>query len=436
MNTIRVGLLLILVLGFSSAQSLDEKKIESYRLAVENMINIVKQDSLELTRFLISAQEALDTKAQAMAKSAAYVKQRSDEFNAISEGINLKNNELDKQIEQFRNKHEAIDRMHEKFSIEYIEKIRSHPNTVEKNNRLYLSSSVVFHDDISVAFAKGVVGKIGNPNQWDSNSYKTRLWNKRYLLKFGRNRCEYKNGMTITVPEGSEVLWLRCADQHWGNFYVTYEESGARKDLGSYTCGYRNLNEISPDGGAPDSYRNSNMWFPIPVKKSGAHIVHSNTHSDSWISGIAYSKNLWGHARQSAVGLHWAVNGGTKLGWNSHNWNNDQLATIDVGKKSTLKVPVVANGKDKLFYIVEHNNNWVGTVHNTITVEGKNIERLRTSYNNPFAVHFNSKSYSRYIASFVPKELIPAGATFISVEIDMVGIDKHIYFREAGTHDY
>ena len=37
---------------------------------------------------------------------------------------------------------------------------------------------------------------------------------------------------------------------------------------------------------------------------------------------------------------------------------------------SVLYVSVVPSGKDKLFYIVEHNNNWVGSMHKSIKVNG------------------------------------------------------------------
>jgi hypothetical protein len=44
---------------------------------------------------------------------------------------------------------------------------------------------------------------------------------------------------------------------------------------------------------------------------------------------------------------------------------------IPLGKISELKIPVVPSGKDKLLYIVEHNNNWVGIMHGSVTINGK-----------------------------------------------------------------
>jgi len=87
--------------------------------------------------------------------------------------------------------------------------------------------------------------------------------------------------------------------------------------------------------------------------------------------------------------------------------------------------------------MVQHNNNWLGTMHRRVIVEGKELPyRFRTSYTNPFATHFNSKQFQRYMAVVVPKELIKDDALFINVEIDMTEVDNPIYIREIGTHSY
>ena len=164
----------------------------------------------------------------------------------------------------------------------------------------------------------------------------------------------------------------------------------------------------------------------------------SGINADAWISGIAFSTNPWGHARQSAVGIHWCINNcGNPAVWYSENWNNDNLAMFTNGKVFKVSVPVVPNGNSKLLYLIEHDNNWLGTMHNVVRVNGREIDRFSTAYgNNPFAVSNNSKFYDRYMATEVPADLIPADADFITVEVDMTKQDHQIHFREMGTHDY
>jgi hypothetical protein len=434
MNKLIVGLLLIFVLGFSNAQSRFDNA-PSYEHAVEEMLATLKKDTNELINFKKLQQNNLNASAEKLTLTMDNLEKLSKEYRTMSLGGKV--TELNQKVNEFNSRTEDYHSMKDAFLKEQNDSRsnQGHLNSVEMNNKMYSENKI--YDDITQAYRSNVVRKIGSPSGWNSVSYASNPWFSRHLLKFGNGRQAYKNGLSVEVPSGYNVLWLRCAGQHWGNFYVTYEVNGRRHDLGSYTCGWRKLNEISPDGAAPDSNYDSHTWLPIPLTQSGTHIVHSNDYSDSWISGVGFGMNLWGHARNSAVAYHWAVNGGSKIKWNSHEWMNDNLAQVEHNFASrTLVVPVVSNGKDKLFYMVEHNNNWVGTMHTGLKVGGKEIERLRTSYNNPFATHFNSKLYDRYVAAFIPKELIPAGAHFLRIEINTSNQDIDFHFREAGTHDY
>jgi hypothetical protein len=75
-------------------------------------------------------------------------------------------------------------------------------------------------------------------------------------------------------------------------------------------------------------------------------------------------------------------------------------------------------------------------MHTGIKVEGQPIERFMATYENPFARHWNSKFYNRYIAARIPASLIPSGRRWLSVIIDMSKQGENgIYFREIGTHD-
>ena len=176
------------------------------------------------------------------------------------------------------------------------------------------------------------------------------------------------------------------------------------------------------------------MWTPIRITRAGLLAVYTDINGDGWISGIAFGKNLWNHTRNSAIAYHWKLNGGTD-GWAADSWNSDNLGLIQAGKIDEFIVPVANPGSDKLLYIVEHNNNNLGTMHTSIKVNGTPIERFKTTYSNPFAVHFNGKIYDRYLAALIPSSLIPKDALFIKVEIDMRQQNEHIRYREMGTHD-
>jgi hypothetical protein len=81
-----------------------------------------------------------------------------------------------------------------------------------------------------------------------------------------------------------------------------------------------------------------------------------------WISGIAFGKNLWHHAKNSAYAFENALNGGSRTSSASDMyWNNDQVTGIPHGIRTELMIPVIPSGKDKIVYFIEHNNSWLGT---------------------------------------------------------------------------
>jgi hypothetical protein len=51
----------------------------------------------------------------------------------------------------------------------------------------------------------------------------------------------------------------------------------------------------------------------MPLRRSGDHIVYATTLDAGWISGIAFSKNIWNHAKNSGYAFTLAKNGGSKL---------------------------------------------------------------------------------------------------------------------------
>ena len=303
-------------------------------------------------------------------------------------------------------------------------------------HRMYPDDPIVYQE-IFRAKQDGAIAKLGNPFD-DDTTYQKKLWNDRHIIRFGGNTEPDDNGALVIIPPGYDTVWVRVLGERWTVIKAKFQD-GRKENLGLWSGGHRAANCYCPDGSLSDSYYNVHQWMPIPAGRAGklALVVKPNTNNHFWLSGLAFSKNPWAHAVQSAVGYHWAVNGGDKTVWSGgwESWNSDSLTKINPKTKWTLKVPVVPSGRDKLLYIVEHNNNWNGCMHNGISVNDKKIERFLATYDNPFARHWNSKCYNRYIAAHIPARLIPANARFLYVKIDMSKQNHGIHFREAGTHD-
>jgi hypothetical protein len=311
-------------------------------------------------------------------------------------------------------------------------------------HRMYPNDPLVYQD-IFEAKDAGAIKKYNKVKNYDETSYSTNLWNGRRAICFGAQEVG-DSGAAIVVPEGYNTLWVRvtAADLFY-NFRAEFLD-GAKEILGYWTGGRRNANCYCPDGSLTDGYTNRHQWIPIPVGRPGRVLLVEELGNPGngglWFTGLGFSKNPWAHATQSTLGYHWTVNGGDATTWekDSDNWHNDVFSRILDGTTLKLMVPYLWSGCDKLLYLIEHNNDWNGCMHNGITVNGQPIERFIASYDNPFARHWNSKWYNRYIAARIPADLIPLPQAdkvpVLEVVIDMTKQDGSLCFREMGTHDF
>ena len=62
----------------------------------------------------------------------------------------------------------------------------------------------------------------------------------------------------------------------------------------------------------------------MPLRRSGSHYLNSYIDSESWISGIAFGKNLWNHAINAPYNYYRAFNGGSK-GFDFYFEYNEQI---------------------------------------------------------------------------------------------------------------
>lgn len=360
-------------------------------------------------------------------------KQYKDGVDQIKEQLDTILAELDQSIQSIKADNDKLNGLIATQEQE-LSDLTKYGLPSERQATMY--KEAIIYDDIFELFNANSIYRIGNPSGWDQNTYSSNLWYYKKMISIGSGTNQNGNGISVKVPADYDVIWVRVSGNQFSVLRATSNDFTISE---KFACGMRGLNEISPDGTAKDASAYNHQWCPIPVRRSLVGDVVYDLHSDSgnqiWVSGIAYSKNPWGHAKNSAVAYYWALNGGSNVQWFSENWNNDQLGLIKNGVVNELIVPVVSNGKDKLFYIIEHNNNWSGIVHKSIFVNNVEIERLRTTYSNPFAHHYNGKQFERYLAAKIPSKLIGKNQIHISVKIDMTDNDTSINFREAGTHD-
>lgn len=362
--------------------------------------------------------------------------------------------------------------VHETLRVQNLEVInpmrhRMYPAAALSYGDLAVQSvyPTIIYQDIFEAEKARVIEKWKLTNNYDNKSRTSASpYFNRSMILYGRGK-EDEAGALLTVPTGYDTVWVRNAEciDSWHIIKAEYSENGKSFiGLGNWAAGRRNANHYCPDGSLSDSSQKQHQWLPIPVGKSGkVSLVHKQSGTEFWLSGVAFSTNPWSHATQSAVGYHWQINGGDAISWNQDKYNDDILATINAGVIRELRVPIVPSGRDKLLFMILHNDGWNGATHTgiTVTVQGKDIpvERFLSTYDNPFARHWNSKVGFRYMAARIPAQIVAdalqqTGTTdrmtqYLSVKIDTSkntiftgggswgNWEDALLFREVGTHD-
>ncbi len=294
-------------------------------------------------------------------------------------------------------------------------------------------------------------------------SYDSTLWNGKYIYQSNKpSQQPMGTGMKITVPQFENstdisgldftVLWVQTLndDARWSSFrvYTKNDDNDTYNSFGSYATGKRYLNNISPNGAIHNETYNLFEWYPVPIQLNSSREVYlSNPFNEgnTWFSGLAFSTNPWNHCRISALTIHWNFNkegndlitpitsypAQSNIVWGG-GWNNDTYCQITTGSDGVFRIPFVNSGREKIFYLIEHNDVW-NTNSRNVKVNGIEIGSLYTSFDNPFSRHFNSKPYQRYLGVIIPKDIINSiESNFMTITISA---PYAINIREVGTHD-
>ena len=323
-------------------------------------------------------------------------------------------------------------------------------------HRMFPADPIIYQD-IFEALRQGAIAKLGNPavpSDWNTRHGPQNLWNKRTIVQFGTNNDADGNGAVVTLPDGYDTVWVRLLNDRW-NVIKAYilEGDALNQDLGLWAGGAR-AHSICPDGSISDSdgtdathtanRHNHHQWFAVPVGRAGriALISKQGTENGLWISGVAFSRNPWAHATQSAAGYHWGLNGtesGVRLAFIHH---GDIYGSFLNPANLALQVPVLPSGRDKLLYVInphyllaESARYDCDVQHTMVSVNGQPVGRFMATYDNPFARHWNTMPACAYSAVRVPAELIRPGDRYLKVQIDTSKQVDIFAFRELGTHD-
>jgi hypothetical protein len=357
------------------------------------------------------------------------------------------------------------------------------------NNYMYLPYNNIIWNDISSQInpdnsANGALRSVNDTWLLTFNPT-TNKWNNKHIYQTTKgNALQYDgSGIEITVPsptgdmtEDFTVLWLQVLNDdngaltpgaRWSTFKVyDYTNPSSIRSFGKHVAGGNKLDNISPDGSTSNVQYDKFSWWPVPIDLSGnitRKLMISTFYSDvigsTFYSGVAFSTNPWNHCQVNAKSLLWQVNALDATGrdisgivatpqstvnWEADYWNGRQFMTFKSDTTTEFRIPFVNSQKDKIFYIIEHNNNWGPAISyleiKTISGSWIKIGNLYTTFDNPFARHNNSKIFNRYYGIVIPKAHLPIKGTsndnFIILRLTIPKNDGNgLYIREVGTHD-
>lgn len=205
-------------------------------------------------------------------------------------------------------------------------------------HRMYPASPLIY-EDIFEALNQGVIAKLGDPkvnSDWNTRQTAAHPWRGRPMLQLGSKNDSDGNGAVVTVPKGYNTLWLRL---HGGGASLglkAYFLDGAGEAVGHWSGGQRPY-QVCPDGSLPDNAGAQegydHQWLAIPVGRSGkVALISQQSEAMVWYSGVAFSRNPWAHAAQSARGYALGFNGSRGVTWHGAQYFGDQAGSIAPSK--------------------------------------------------------------------------------------------------------
>ena len=326
-------------------------------------------------------------------------------------------------------------------------------------------------------------------SSWDDWSYsrgrrRNHTWYERNMLRYGwGHQGNHYGGLRIKVPDGVDTLWVQ-KHSGWNHDQVYYLKPGgtantgaghAPSDSGMHTrYGYRKRsgkfgsanyshgNNYTPYDGFARGVRYwiGAQWHPIPLERKlldefpYISLVAVNS-SDAWLTGLAFGRNPWNHAKTEAINLHWRLNGGNYMWWSGGWWYN-HWTYAHAWHNRRVYVPCIFNGKDKILYNKGHSWGVKGEAGDgwAIRVNGVDLGSLHSTFRNPFSQKDLPNNYvgSNYQGIHVPADVImknhhngsgsvsehqwQGDVGYLAVDLHGGWSDRHMYSTEMGTHDY
>ncbi|MCP4651617.1 MAG: hypothetical protein GY853_16270, partial [PVC group bacterium] len=178
------------------------------------MMDKIDKEKQNLMSFLQTEDRYINTKHAEIKKKFDDLEKDSNEINARAAVLEKRAKSLDERTKEIENKHADINKRHEDFKKEmgFISNL-SVDQRWKRDNNMYFHGESIVYENIITELRRGRFKKVGNPRGWiDNRHHAGNKWHKRELLRVGYQHNGWNSGLSVNVPEGYNVLWIRCAN--------------------------------------------------------------------------------------------------------------------------------------------------------------------------------------------------------------------------------
>lgn len=296
-------------------------------------------------------------------------------------------------------------------------------------------------------------------------------------------------GFNIDIPTPNQlgfipsVLWVEV----YNSSIIVMKISDGANFTNQHILNQNNYNLIAPDGNITQNLYNLNnqpVWVPMPfnyntissTKRLILSRVYAATESFK-ISGIAFSTNPWNHLNLHALTIMYNSNrllydlrsGSPEMSTDNEIWNTEYIIYRNTSGPTNpsniiIRIPIVNSGRDKILYLITHNDAWNENMKAVYIFENPNLQpripttkdlttatfddiannpmirldNFTTTFNNPFSRHYNSSVYNRYIGTVIPSNLIKTNYILVGLQLPIALNTTALMgtrIKHIGTHD-
>ena len=245
-----------------------------------------------------------------------------------------------------------------------------------------------------------------------------------------------KSGIKITFPENYDAVHLMIDVEHPCHL-ITSDLAGTASTTTSWVFTDQDYWGFSPSGAIPKYSEQYVTSVVIPVldqahlNASRQLLMYAGEHNECRIIDLCFVQNKNGHAANyPAAYYHYNVDGYVHVP-SADVLSESYIVSTDFNLPVDFKVPVVANGKSKIVYMVIDNTfdfSLYSTFVNDVAVE------FRRDLDNVFSRFYNAEAMYTYLG--VKVDLSVVDATDITLKLRLYSSSiSDMRILEIGSHD-